>query len=132
MTNDEIISQLGDIAGIKHLAFDLQRVCNLTINSDYHITLAELDEDNLIVHGVICQLAPEVAANASLTLLSANMMFATVNGPYVSWSAENTALYLTLPLQRETLDAHALYEQIHYLIQNIEHLRETLHQQSII
>ncbi|CAI1011910.1 CesT family type III secretion system chaperone [Serratia quinivorans] len=126
MTNDELLHQFGQHVGIKNLRFDAQRSCQLNIDNQDIVIFNEINSENIMLNCIVGHIPPQQAETSALILLSTNMMFASVNGPYVTWEPQNQILLLSLPLQSTLLDITGIEEQISLMLKNVAHLRSSL------
>lgn len=131
MNNNELLKNFGNDIGIKNLRLDTQRSCQLNIENKYLILINEIDDENLLLNGIIGNFSPETIEKSATTLLSMNMLFANIDGPYVTWEPTNQILLISKPLHTPEADVITVHEQIKHLLQNIHHIKETLTQEGI-
>ncbi|MCT4700500.1 CesT family type III secretion system chaperone [Enterobacteriaceae bacterium H20N1] len=131
MTNEELLLLFGEYVGIRHLRFDISRSCQLQIGSDFLVMINEISEERLLLNAVVGKITPQGAEQSALTILSMNMLFAHVEGPYVTFDPHQNILMLSRPLETIGLDAMAMEESIRYLLQNVEHIRGALEEKEV-
>jgi len=132
MRNDELLQQFGESLGIHNLHLDIQRSCQLKIDDQFLVMITEIDEENLLINGIIGKLPTEVVESSAPTLLSINMLFAHIDGPYIAWEPQQDTLLLSKPVFTPEIDIYAFQEEINHIIQNVHHISETLHEKDII
>lgn len=126
---EALLSDLSQSIGIKDLAFDEQRMCSFIIDDHYRVTLLASSDDALLIYGILGSYPdPD---NFALELLTTNLLFAEVNGPYVSFEPISRTLLLAISLPLDELDVAALEAQIEYMVQNQEHITKTLAERNI-
>ncbi|EOZ9391072.1 CesT family type III secretion system chaperone [Enterobacter cancerogenus] len=131
MDNNELLKNFGNDIGIKNLRLDSQRSCQLNIENKYLVLINEIDDENLLLNGVIGNLSASAIEQSATALLSMNMLFANIDGPYVTWEPNHQILLISKPLNTPESDVITLHEQIKHLLQNVHHIKETLNQEGI-
>lgn len=131
MINDELLQQFGESIGIRNLSLDIQRSCQLNIDNNFLILVNEIDNENLLLNGIIGSIPQTEVERSAVTLLSMNMLFANIDGPYISWEPKNNFLLISKPVATAETDALAFQEQISHLLQNIHHIKDTLREAGI-
>lgn len=128
---EALLSDLSQSIGIKDLAFDEQRMCSFIIDDHYRVTLLASSDDSLLIYGILGSYPDPDPDNFALELLTTNLLFAEVNGPYVSFEPISRTLLLAISLPLDELDVAALEAQIEYMVQNQEHITKTLAERNI-
>ncbi|MGL5968962.1 MAG: CesT family type III secretion system chaperone [Kluyvera sp.] len=131
MDNNELLKNFGNDIGVKNLRLDSQRSCQLNIDNKYLVLINEIDDENLLLNGVIGNLSAEAVEKSATVLLSMNMLFANIDGPYVTWEPKHQILLISKPLNTPETDVIAVHEQIKHLLQNVHHIKESLFQEGI-
>ncbi|MEW9809645.1 MAG: CesT family type III secretion system chaperone [Candidatus Symbiodolus clandestinus] len=128
---EALLEDLSQAIGIKELAFDEQRMCSFIIDEQFRVTLLASGEESLLIYGILGHYPEPEPENFALELLTANLLFSEVNGPYVSYEPISRTLLLAINLPLDELDVEALEAQIEYMVQNLEHMIKTLAERNI-
>lgn len=131
MRNDELLLRLGELLGIRNLHLDIQRSCQVWLYERCLVMLTEIDEENLLINGVIGTISAETMESSASTLLSINMDFAYVDGPYVALEPQQGTLLLSKSVFTPDTDVYTFHEQVERIVQNVRHVSEVLHEKNI-
>jgi hypothetical protein len=133
MNNKELLRNFGEHIGIRNMTFGYQKSCSLNINDSHLINIIDINDSALLVSVVLGNIdAPQFqSSEVTLELLSMNMLFASVNGPVVSYEPVNKSVLLSRAIDSAELSPVVLEEQIKYLVENCEHVRSTLAERNV-
>jgi hypothetical protein len=131
MNHDELLKEFGENQGIRDLHLDIQRCCQLKVGNESLILINEIDEENLLINGIIGHMTSEAVERSALTLLSMNMLFAHIDGPYITWDPKQQILLISAPLSTQESNALIVQEQIGYVLQNVAHVKSSLLEKDI-
>jgi len=131
MTNQELLKNFGEYIGIRDLKLNQQGCCQLIIDESKAIIINEITETQLLFSAIVGKLTEKEAEAHALELLSMNMLLAHVDGPYLSWEPQQKMLLVSLPVDSSEIDVIALEENISYLLQNVEHIYQSIREKEI-
>lgn len=131
MTNEELLIQFGNHVGIRNLKLNEQGNCQLIIDTNQCIIINEINSSRILVSGLIGQLTDKQAETHALDLLSMNMLLAHADGPYLCWEPMQKILLISLPIESSEIDVLALEESVRYLLQDVQHISQTLREKDI-
>ncbi|KML17763.1 hypothetical protein VL10_23970 [Leclercia adecarboxylata] len=131
MSTEELLKQFGEHIGIRHLRLEVNRSCQLRFGDDLWVIINEVNAERLLLNAVVGRIPPQTADQLAFTLLNMNMLFAHVEGPYVTCEPERNIIMLSRALEIAGLDVLAIEENISYLLQNVEHIRVILQEKGI-